>query len=280
MKIKFLGTAAAEGVPGMFCNCDVCRHALKERGKNIRTRSQAIVDDKLLIDFPADTYMHILHGGLDLRDIHTCIITHNHMDHLYERDFWCRMPGIAHNIDETPFTVYVTKPGYDQTVYEIGHPDYDAKPGRVGAKCVTAFEPFSADGYEITPLKADHAQKCEPVFYIIEKDGKTLLYANDTGNFPEETWQYLEKCGKKFDLISLDCTCMLRKDLYKSGGHMTIWDNVDVVEKLRDMGLCDDKTVVVVNHFSHNAIAPHEKMVEEAAKYGFLVSYDGMEIEF
>ena len=60
MKLKYLGTAAAEGIPGMFCNCRVCRNALEVRGKEIKTRSQALLDDKLLIDFPPDTYLHIL----------------------------------------------------------------------------------------------------------------------------------------------------------------------------------------------------------------------------
>ena len=66
MKIKFLGTAAAEGIPALFCDCRVCQNARKVGGKEIKTRSQAIVDDKILIDFPADTYMHSLYGGLDL----------------------------------------------------------------------------------------------------------------------------------------------------------------------------------------------------------------------
>ena len=54
MKIKFLGTAAAEGIPALFCDCAVCQNARKVGGKEIKTRSQAIVDDKILIDFPAD----------------------------------------------------------------------------------------------------------------------------------------------------------------------------------------------------------------------------------
>lgn len=43
MKITYLGTAAAEGFPAMFCNCEYCREAKKLGGKNIRTRSQAII---------------------------------------------------------------------------------------------------------------------------------------------------------------------------------------------------------------------------------------------
>ncbi len=30
MKIKYLGTAAYEGVPAMFCNCPVCKKAMKQ----------------------------------------------------------------------------------------------------------------------------------------------------------------------------------------------------------------------------------------------------------
>ena len=38
MKIAYLGTSAAEGIPALFCHCDVCKYARKYKGKNIRTR--------------------------------------------------------------------------------------------------------------------------------------------------------------------------------------------------------------------------------------------------
>ena len=60
MKITFLGTAAAEAMPATFCNCKYCIEARRLGGKNIRTRSQSIIDGKLLIDLPADTYYHFL----------------------------------------------------------------------------------------------------------------------------------------------------------------------------------------------------------------------------
>ena len=56
MKIRYLGTAAAEGWPALFCSCPICTHAREHGGKNLRTRTQAILDDDLLIDFPPDTY--------------------------------------------------------------------------------------------------------------------------------------------------------------------------------------------------------------------------------
>lgn len=56
MKITYLGTAAAEGIPALFCSCDVCKKSMELGGRNIPTRSQAIIDDTLPIDFPCDTY--------------------------------------------------------------------------------------------------------------------------------------------------------------------------------------------------------------------------------
>lgn len=69
MKIKYLGTAAAEGVPAIFCRCEVCRKSKAAGGRNIRTRSQSIIDDRLLLDFCPDTFIHTLRDNIDLISI-------------------------------------------------------------------------------------------------------------------------------------------------------------------------------------------------------------------
>ena len=276
MKIKFLGTAAAEGIPALFCDCAVCQNARKVGGKEIKTRSQAIVDDKILIDFPADTYMHALYGGLDLVSVRHCIITHGHMDHLYERDFWCRNPGIGNgSVDGTIMDVYMT-----EATRNIASEYYEKQvdKDRVRLNTIKAYEPFMIEDYKIIPLRAYHDPSTEPVFYIIEHGEKTLLYANDTGYFFDEVWEFLAKYERKFDFVSLDCTGMMLEN-YRHG-HMGLMVDAEVVEKLREIGRCDDNTVVYVNHFSHNGKATHEELVGHAAKYGFGVTFDGCEVEF
>ena len=275
MKIKFLGTAAAEGIPGLFCNCRVCQNALAVRGKEIKTRSQALLDDRILIDFPADTYMHMLYQGVDLKSIHTCVFTHSHMDHLYERDFWCRNKGIGNEIEEIPLQVYLTQPGYEQT---ISYMEKNVNPDRVQANLIAPFTPFEAEGYRFIPLKADHDPSAGSVFYIIEHAGKRLLYANDTGYFPDETWEYLQGYGQRFDMLSLDCTGMLLEN-YRHG-HMGFSVDLEVIDRLTGMGLCDKQTKVYVNHFRHHGGAPHEEMAAEAEKHGIGVTYDGLTVEF
>ena len=276
MKLKYFGTAAAEGIPGMFCNCRICRNALEVRGKEIKTRSQALLDDKILIDFPADTYMHILNYGLDLRNIHNCIITHSHSDHLYPDDFWCRFEGIAYDIDEQPLNVYLTEAGYNETLRRCGEDVINGK--RVKIHKITPFEAFDIEDYHITPVAAEHDSKSDPVIYIMEKGEKSLLYAHDTGIFPDSTWDYLEKYNKKFDFISLDCTGMAQKNWRFS--HLSLDTDKEVYDRLTEIGVCDKNTIVYVNHFSHNGGLTHEELVVEAKKYGFLATYDGLEVVF
>lgn len=55
MEIQYLGTAAAEGWPALFCDCDICRRARAAGGKDLRTRTQSMIDGTILIDFPPDT---------------------------------------------------------------------------------------------------------------------------------------------------------------------------------------------------------------------------------
>ncbi len=275
MKLKYLGTAAAEGIPGLFCNCRVCRNALSVRGKEIKTRSQSLIDDRLLIDLPADTYMHILNYGLDLRKIHHCIITHNHSDHFYPNDLWCRYEGIAYDIGEEPIHVYVTDAGYKRAEAFHGK---NIDSARLKLHRVKAFEAFDIEDYHIIPLAANHDPSSDPVFYIIEGPDKVLLYAHDTSVFPDSTWDFLKNYGKSFDLVSLDCNEMILPDCRY--GHMGLDVAKEVYNRLIDMGLCTDKTKAYINHFSHNGKLTHAELEDEAEKYGFVPSYDGLEVEF
>lgn len=276
MKLKYLGTAAAEAVPAPFCECDVCESARNKGGRNIRTRSQAIVDDALLIDFPADTYMHTLQNNIKLCKVSACIITHPHSDHLYPQELFCRTAVAAHMKEERPFCMYATREGIDV----IRACEYTApieKEGLLKLNTIEPFCPFEVAGYTITPLKADHSTE-NPVIYIIQKDGKSLLYAHDTGLFPQESMEYLAKTDICFDMVSYDCTNVLLE--WDNRNHMGVTGNEIMREKLKAMGKVNEKTVHVVNHFSHNGKAGYDELVPIAREKGFEVSYDGMEVEF
>ena len=140
---------------------------------------------------------------------------------------------------------------------------------------VQEFQSYFPEGYEIIPLLASHSPREKCFIYMIRKAGKTLLYANDTGYFPEETWEYIK--DYRFDLVSMDCT--LQKTRLETG-HMGLPNNVDVVQRLCRMGCADEDTKYVITHFSHNGGILHDEMEKVAAEYGFCVAYDGMTVEF
>lgn len=275
MKLKYLGTAAAEGIPAIFCDCENCKKTIKLGGKNIRTRSQALIDDTLLIDFPPDTYMHFLTYNIPLSKIKSCIITHSHQDHLYSEDIKMRKNGFA-NLDdkETPLTFYSDKSGYDMiSTTIVGMSEKEAK-----AVLIKPFEPFNVEGYTVTALRAAHDEKSTPVVYIIEKDGKSIFYSNDTSEYPKNSMEYLKNLSKPLNLISLDCTEACNHPDYV--GHLSLERCIALREQLLLDGIADKNTIFILNHFSHNGKnVVYDEFKEIAAKHDFYVSYDGMEIQ-
>ena len=281
MHLKYFGTAAAEGIPGMFCTCPVCRESKRLGGRNIRTRSQALVNGRLLIDFPPDTYDHMLRGGLDLPSITALLLTHAHQDHLYALDFENRKPGFAHVGDwdvrhTQPLRVYATATAMEFVRATDG--DRLEERSVIELHEIASYEPFLVDGFAVTAMTADHSAAAGPVIYAIERAGEAMLYANDTGYFPEATWDYLAGANLRFDYVSLDCTGMIRKDYRR--GHMALPVNDEVRERLLAINCADGDTIFCAHHFSHNGGLTHDALAKEAERIGFLASYDGMEIEF
>lgn len=279
MRYKYYGTAAYEGIPALWCECDVCRRAREAGGRNVMTRSQQTIDDKILIDFSADTYMHSL-DGLPLEKIHTCIITHDHSDHLYPSDMLARLDGYARLNDEMPFTVYAANAGAEHIERVLKKEIGDREQNRIGLMEIEAYHSFEAEGYEITPLKANHSPATTSVIYLIKKNEKCILHAHDTGYFPNETWRYLENNSMHLDFVSFDCTLSANFEYNdKMDGHMNFSTVINVRDKLCKMGMIDNKTICAVSHFSHNGMCCYDELVQIGEKENFIIAHDGLEID-
>ncbi len=276
MFLTYYGTAAAEGFPGIFCECQACKRARLLGGRNLRSRSQALVDGELLIDFPADTLYHVYAFGLPLHKIRNVLITHRHPDHLYPTDFTQRRNGYAALDEEFPLHIYGSQPSIDLVSSTLQRAGCATQP-RWELHELAPFEPCVIGSHTVTPLKANHDFTTYPYLYDISNGDKRLLYGNDTGLFLEETWDYLEKTRPYYALVSLDCTAGNIEVGYDC--HMNLRQNAEVKARLIDMGCADEKTVFVCHHFTHNCGTVYDDMVPLAAEKGFLVSYDGMTVE-
>jgi phosphoribosyl 1,2-cyclic phosphodiesterase len=69
MIFQFLGTAAATSVPLVFCNCELCKQARINKGKDIRKRASAIINNELLIDLGPDICSQAEMYNIDLSNI-------------------------------------------------------------------------------------------------------------------------------------------------------------------------------------------------------------------
>lgn len=278
MKLTYLGTAAAEGWPAVFCNCEYCIRAKELGGKNIRTRSQTLINDDFLIEFNGDTYSHMLDNKLDISKVRFCFITHSHLDHFQPTDLVFRETNCySHNMAEPTVKIYGNKAvneKYKKYLHAIGD---EERPPMAEIFEISAFQRLCVGDYTVTPLPANHAEGEDAFVFLIENKGKTVLYLHDTGLLSEEVYDYLESHKIRADLISYDCTYVA---LRSGGGHMGL-DSVPIVrERLERIGVSHADTISIVNHFSHNGMLLHDELKEAAEKIGFLTSYDGMAVEF
>lgn len=141
------------------------------------------------------------------------------------------------------------------------------------------FQPREIAGVTVTPLLAFHNPPEKAYLYLLEQEGKRLLYGHDTGIFPEETFAYL--AGKALDLVSLDCTAGV---LDCQGGHMGLPQNQQVKAAAGGTGMCPQRNplgsqslfpTTGLRRPKENLPVTWEQLEEEAQKSGFTASYDG-----
>lgn len=280
MKFQYLGTAAAEGWPAVFCKCEHCLRAAEAGGKNIRTRSQAIINGDLLLDLPPDTYLHKLQHGLELSAVKYLLVTHCHMDHFYPQELSIRGSCYSPVMESPEMDVYCaaeTKALFDRcTAGEIDEASMSALHWHI----LQPFEAVQAGPYTVTPLPANHmGQGNQPfVYHIVDEQGVSVYYLHDSGYYFPEVWDYFKR-QKPADLISLDTTNGKISYNKGYGGHMGAPDILRVVREMREIGLADEHTRCVMNHFSHNGHLLHEELEALARPEGIEVAYDGMTLE-
>lgn len=278
MKLRYLGTAAAEGWPAVFCRCEHCDRARKAGGRNIRTRSQALINDDMLIDFPPDANMHMLQNNIDYSGIKYLIVTHPHSDHFAPLDLAFRDEDYyAHNLTEQTLVLAGPQKVIDAYDNYFSRFSDERRCKYITTRVLENYVTYEFGGYKVTPLRANHMGGADACCYYITDGEKHLLYLHDTGMLFDDVWEYLENNKIKADMVSLDCTYVT---LPSFGGHLGL-DSCKVTrDMMKEKGILNENSIVCINHFSHNGVAIYDELVPIAEKDGFLTSYDGMDVEF
>ena len=280
MKIQYLGTAAAERIPAVFCNCPTCQKALKLGGKNVMTHSQVLLDDCLLVDLSTDTWQHFMKLGKTLESIGHVLFTHSHSDHFSMDEILMRSSGMAKDVTVQTLHIYGSCDVLGiirERLAKCSEKKLEQMKGRIELHELKYYVPEEVCGFTVTPFPATHAGEENAMIFLIEKDGKSLFYGNDTGIFTTEIDDYLAKSKKHIDLLSLDCTKGNQPFTYAH--HMSMAEGRIIADRFFEKGLLDETSLLYYTHFSHNCQNVHDELEILAKDYGFSITHDGFTVE-
>ncbi len=279
MRAQLVGIAAAEGYPDPFCGCDNCRRAQVLGGPNLRKRSALLIDGDLLIDLGPDVLAAAQMHGIALTQVCYCLQTHEHQDHLHPALFVARSPYCG--VHDAPLlNFYSTQGALDRAMRDMNNfatlgLDEACARLNLAVHPIAPFQTFAVGPYQVSSVLAAHDPTITPLLYIIEREGRSLFYATDTGPLPEATWEALRAWGGRLDAVIMDHTLGYGAP---SPRHLNGEQFRAEIARLREMGLLAGDAQIYATHIAHHSNPGHAELVEQAATDGYLVAHDGLTI--
>jgi phosphoribosyl 1,2-cyclic phosphate phosphodiesterase len=272
MKIFFLGTGSAEGLPALFCECAVCREARRRGGRDRRTRTSVLIEDCVKIDLPPDTLAHVHLYNLDLSRLPHLLFTHSHDDHFAVRELQYLSPNFAPH-RRGPLNIWGTHGLIKKILPEIEH-FFEEAP--LCFNPLSPYREFSVGPLKVTPIPARHKEDELCLNFLVRggRDDRVLLYATDTGWYDEPTWSYLE--GRRIDAVIAECGKGRGDGAY--AGHLNVHEVRRFKERLVAAGGLRADAPFWVTHIAHTGLLLHAEMTAELAPSGIAVAYDGLEV--
>lgn len=275
MKLTYLGTGGGAGIPELFCSCEICQNARIVQGRELRSRSMALINDDLCIDLPCDARSSMLAHHVDPRKLKYFLVTHNHYDHFMPDNF------INRPADVQQMELYISS-GSGRDFAERcqkfkGATTGDLRPVNIPhIHFIAPFETVKMGCYTVTALPANHDKSIECLNFIISDGKRTVLWLHDTGVLLEETWIYLKNHKSVFDFISMDCSFSCGTN--SKTEHMDLQQCKELTDTLWNMGYMRTGSLVYLSHIGHNVNLSHQDLTMEASNSNLRVAYDGMQI--
>lgn len=269
------GSAAAEGIPAFFCNCGVCENARNKGGREIRYRTTYRFGEEILVDFGPDVFHSQARHYGNLDTVKFVLVTHAHQDHFYPEQAAFHFPAFSNVAPDAFLTVVGSEPTRKLLYGNADSPPAQLADWQMRFMGIEPLKPLALPGIDATvvALPANHAPELKPVVYIVTLRGRTVLFCNDTGYLPEESWRFIESHRMRLDAAILDCTGCGKN---WRDGHMGGETIMETLKRLEAAGYVDADTTKVVNHFSHNGGMSHEQLCHFFEPHGIAVGFDGM----
>jgi len=255
MRITFLSTGAAEGIPAIGCECAHCLRARREGGKLQRERNALLVElpsYTLLVEVPPDIRTLIDQAGITHLDgLLATRARYDHIGGLVEFEYWPeRLDFLAEERLFESIRQEIWTPRLDSIIFHL--PYYPGAP--------LYFEKFI-----ILPFAV---RRREPIFGVLfqeRESGVRVVYTNDT---PNRLTNYARYLMREADLLITNTpTFEPPKE-----------DHITVVEAIQLHQEVGSKRLILTDISHQNK--PHDELEEYVSQYpGVEVAYDGMVIE-
>ena len=288
MKITFLGTSAGESYPAIWCDCENCTYARQHGGRNIRMNTGTMIDSDVLMDMNSCGFYTAARLGVSLTGVRHLLVTHPHADHLtIEPLEWRRTLGNAQRLtgdarlraisprftDLPMMTVYGNR--FTEEKLLGAHPEWfdgTANTQMRFERITEGVRTIAGGDLAFTPVRSRHGQPGFAHSYILERGGKTLLYALDTSGYDLDMLEILLKY--RYDGVVMEGTFGLNPA--ENDGHMTKARNIAFRKMLIERGCIREGTPFFLTHLCPHWTPPYDLYAPMMAEEGFTVAYDGM----
>jgi phosphoribosyl 1,2-cyclic phosphate phosphodiesterase len=186
MRLFFLGTGAAEGIPALFCECGLCEESRRRGGRDLRTRTSVLVGNAVRIDLPPDALVHLhRYPQLPLARLRYLLFTHSHDDHFAVRELQYLSPTFAPE-RACPLDIWLSTHCRNELMAEAGR--FFEKPP-TPLHVLEPYQTYRVGPLHVTPIVARHreGELCFNFLFSETPDAPAVLYASDTGWYEEET---------------------------------------------------------------------------------------------
>lgn len=256
-ELLFLGTGAADW--------PVEYGVTKEAARNGQVRGNAslLVRGRLLIDCGPTVPDAMALFGVEASQVTDLLLTHGHSDHLD--------PAAVTRLADAPtrrapLRLHATADSAQAVATVAGVEFHEVMPGAA----------FSVAGLMAHPLPANHVveEGGLAVHYLLEDQGRSLLYATDGAWLLKPTWQALQ--SRRLTTIVWDATNGETAGDWRVFEHNSVDMIRLMLQTLRQQGVVDAGTQLFLTHMARTLCVPHHEMAARLGPEGLTVAHDGL----
>jgi len=262
--MRFFGTGAAETLPNPFCDCPVCAGIRRDGPQHFKNRSCFRVSEELMIDFGPDVIAAAHTFGEDFCALRHILFTHSHDDHLSFTNL--SLIGMSGHRFPQPIELYFSPEAFGWVCCNIraANPDFCFEQYEKEAvlrfgnensyhlQVVPDNQWFTVSDFRVKAIRSSHPSWGEREvawnYLIYLPDGRKMLYACDTGLYPDATLDALQ--GERLDLLIMECTFGSRK-MEPGCGHLDAYSFLEMLRRFRQRDILRADTRVYSTHLNH-----------------------------